>query len=107
MLSDVWGELQRAAGAMERLVELLEVEPQIKAPENPVELPDTREGRICFEHVSFSYPSRPGILAMGGFSLDIAPGEKICHIRDIRDDRVIRRYSLQPMNRSFDFCRNV
>jgi ATP-binding cassette subfamily B protein len=80
MLSDVWGELQRAAGAMERLVELLEVEPQIKAPADPVELPDTREGRICFEDVSFSYPSRPGTLAMGEFSLEIAPGEKIAFV---------------------------
>jgi len=80
MLSDVWGELQRAAGAMERIVELLEVEPQIKAPADPVELPDTREGRIRFEDVSFSYPSRPDTLAMGEFSLDIAPGEKIAFV---------------------------
>ncbi len=80
MLSDVWGELQRAAGAMERLVELLEVEPQIKAPENPVELPDTRNGRIQFEDVSFCYPSRPDTLALGGFTLDIESGEKIAFV---------------------------
>lgn len=80
MLSDVWGELQRAAGAMERLAELLEVEPQIKAPEDPVAFPDTREGRIRFEDVSFSYPSRPGTLAMDGFSLAIEPGEKIAFV---------------------------
>ncbi len=76
-LSEVWGELQRAAGAMERLVELLETEPVIKDPVNPVVLPDTREGRICFENVSFNYPSRPDTLAMDDFSLEILPGEKI------------------------------
>jgi ATP-binding cassette subfamily B protein len=80
MLSDVWGELQRAAGAMERLVELLEVEPQIRAPKDPVELPDTREGRIRFEDVCFNYPSRPDRLAMDDFSLDIQPGEKIAFV---------------------------
>ena len=80
MLSEVWGELQRAAGAMERLVELLEVEPQIKAPENPVALPATRDGRMHFADVSFSYPSRPNILALNKFSLEISPGEKIAFV---------------------------
>ncbi len=77
MLSDVWGELQRAAGAMERLAELLEVEPQITAPQNPLEFPAHREGRICFENVSFSYPSRPDTLALNTFSVAINAGEKI------------------------------
>jgi len=80
MLSDVWGELQRAAGAMERLAELLEVEPSIKAPENPLKFPDNREGRIHFEDVSFSYPSRPDRLALDGISLEIEPGEKIAFV---------------------------
>ena len=80
MLSEVWGELQRAAGAMERLVELLEVKPQIKAPENPVALPATRDGRMHFADVSFSYPSRPNILALNKFSLEISPGEKIAFV---------------------------
>jgi len=78
-LSEVWGELQRAAGAMERLVELLETEPVIKDPVNPVVLPDTREGRICFENVSFNYPSRPDTLAMDDFSLEILPGRENCY----------------------------
>ena len=80
MLSDVWGELQRAAGAMERLVELLEIEPQIRAPENPVTFPDTREGRIRFDDISFHYPSRPDTLALDKFFLDVSPGEKIAFV---------------------------
>jgi len=80
MLSDVWGELQRAAGAMERLAELLEVEPSIKAPENPLKFPDNREGRIHFDDISFSYPSRPDRLALDGISLEIEPGEKIAFV---------------------------
>jgi ATP-binding cassette subfamily B protein len=80
MLSEIWGELQRAAGAMERIIELLEVEPSIQSPEHPVPLPDTRDGRIRFDNVSFSYPSRPDTAAMDRFSLDIKPGEKIAFV---------------------------
>ena len=80
MLSDVWGELQRAAGAMERIVELLDAEPQIRAPDSPVQFPATRDGRIRFDAVSFNYPSRPGTLALDDFSLDIEPGEKIAFV---------------------------
>jgi len=80
MLSEVWGELQRAAGAMERLLELLGAEPNIVAPDEPVELPDTRDGRIAFQDVSFNYPSRPDTLALDSFSLDVEPGEKIAFV---------------------------
>lgn len=80
MLSETWGELQRAAGAMERLLELLSAEPKIRTPENPVPLPDTRDGRIHFDNVSFSYPSRPDTLAMNGFTLDVEPGERIAFV---------------------------
>jgi ATP-binding cassette subfamily B protein len=79
-LSEVWGELQRAAGAMERLLELLHAEPQIKAPENPVDLPAVREGRICFDNVSFNYPSRPAMKALDEFSIEIAAGEKVAFV---------------------------
>jgi len=79
-LSEVWGELQRAAGAMERLAELLQTEPSIKNPVNPVALPDTRKGSICFQNVSFSYPSRPDIRALENFTLEILPGEKIAFV---------------------------
>ncbi|MFQ5634027.1 MAG: ABC transporter transmembrane domain-containing protein [Gammaproteobacteria bacterium] len=80
MLSEVWGELQRAAGAMERLLELLNAEPNIRAPSNPVAFPDTRDGRIRFDGVSFSYPSRPDTRAMDGFTLDVEPGERIAFV---------------------------
>jgi ATP-binding cassette subfamily B protein len=79
-LSEVWGELQRAAGAMERLFELLDTEPQIKVPENPIPLPDTRDGRICFDNVSFHYPSRPAMPALQDFCVEIAPGEKVAFV---------------------------
>ena len=79
-LSEVWGELQRASGAMERLMELLDVEPAIKAPEDPVALPDTRNGHIRFEKVSFAYPSRPDTPAMEDFDLEISSGEKVAFV---------------------------
>jgi len=80
MLSETWGELQRAAGAMERLLELLDAEPNIRAPENPVAFPDTRDGRISFEDVSFSYPSRPDTLALNAFTLAVEPGERVAFV---------------------------
>jgi len=76
-LSEMWGEIQRAAGAMERLVELLEARPSVVAPTAPVALPERSEGRIAFESVTFGYPSRPGALAVDGFSLQVAPGETL------------------------------
>lgn len=79
-LSETWGELQRAAGAMERLLELLSAEPQVKSPLNPVPLPVTRDGRIRFQKVTFNYPSRPDTPALEQFSLEVAPGEKIAFV---------------------------
>lgn len=77
-LSEVWGEVQRGAGAMERLSELLLARPSIRAPEKPAELPGGRaSGRISFDKVSFSYPSRPGSMALQDFTLDIEPGETV------------------------------
>ena len=80
MLSEMWGEVQRAAGAMERLIELLEAKPAIRSPENPVAISPTNEGRIEFEDVCFSYPSRPNTMAMGNFNLDIEPGETVAFV---------------------------
>ena len=79
-LSEVWGEVQRAAGAMERLLELLDAEPAIRAPAEPVAMPAERVGRIAFDAVRFHYPSRPDTAALDGVSLEIAPGEKVAFV---------------------------
>ncbi len=80
-LSEMWSEVQRAAGAMERLVELQQAEPVIRAPEHPVELPPSEgAGRIEFDHVTFRYPSRPTQTALDDFSLSITPGETVAFV---------------------------
>jgi len=79
-LSEMWGEMQRAAGAMERLVELMTAKPNITAPQNPVGMPVPGKGEIDMDKVSFSYPSRPGTLAIDQFSLKVKPGETIAFV---------------------------
>jgi ATP-binding cassette subfamily B protein len=74
-ISEVVGDLQRAAGATERLFELLEVDSDIKAPSNPVPLPAPARGTVAFRDVTFHYPSRPDAAALQDFSLDVAAGE--------------------------------
>ena len=76
-LSESWGELQRAAGATERLVELLEARPDVAPPAAAVALPDRPRGEIAFEDVSFFYPSRPETASLDAFSLAVAPGETV------------------------------
>jgi ATP-binding cassette subfamily B protein len=76
-VSEVVGDLQRAAGATERLMELLATEPQIRAPANPQALPEPPRGEVTFENVSFHYPSRPDALALADFSLEVKPGETV------------------------------
>jgi ATP-binding cassette subfamily B protein len=76
-LSNLWGEIQRAAGAMERLSDLLHAEPAIQAPVDVEYLPTKILGLIRFEHVSFRYPSRPDSLALDDFSLEVRPGETV------------------------------
>jgi ATP-binding cassette subfamily B protein len=76
-LGEVWGDVQRAAGAMERLMELLHTEPDIKVPAEPVPLPDAGKGHIKLEEVCFHYPSRSRQLALDHFSLEIRPGETV------------------------------
>jgi ATP-binding cassette subfamily B protein len=79
-LAEMWGELQRAAGAMERTVELLESRPSIVVPANPEPLNRDERGRISFEHLTFSYPSRPETRALDDFNLEIAPGETVAFV---------------------------
>ena len=76
-ISEVIGDLQRAAGASERLIELLAIDPVIKSPEDPVPLPDPAIGHVLFSDVTFTYPSRPDDPALSDFSLDVAPGETV------------------------------
>lgn len=79
-LAEMWGEVQRASGAMERLVELLQSKPMIVTPTNPIRLPDPGEGRITMEDVSFNYPSRPNQPALQNLSLEIEPGETVAFV---------------------------
>ncbi|MCY4208985.1 MAG: ABC transporter transmembrane domain-containing protein [Roseovarius sp.] len=76
-LSEIWGELQRAAGATERIVELLQAEDNILDPDKPAPLPSPTRGEIWFDSVDFAYPSRPYIPALRKFNLKIRQGETI------------------------------
>ena len=76
-LSEVVGDLQRAAGATERLVDLLRTVPDIAAPTNPTPMPEPPRGAVGFEGVVFHYPSRPDQSALEGFELAIEPGERV------------------------------
>ncbi len=76
-LSEVWGEIQLAAGAAERLSELLNTRPQIVAVASPKALPETPEGTVKFEGVHFCYPTRPDDKALNGVSIDISAGQTV------------------------------
>ncbi len=76
-LSEIWGELQRAAGATERLVELLNAPDAVHDPAKPQSLPLPVKGAVRLDNVSFHYPSRPGMAALSAIDLDIAPGETV------------------------------
>ncbi|WP_250511273.1 ABC transporter transmembrane domain-containing protein [Caballeronia sp. GACF4] len=75
-VAEVWGDLQRAAGATERLLQLLAARSPVVEAESTVTLPARGEG-IRFENIGFSYPSRPGIAALSGLSLQVRPGEHV------------------------------
>lgn len=77
IISEVFGDLQRAAGATERLIELLDKEPKIFAPKSPTLMPDPPQGRVNFDDVIFYYPSRPDIPAITDFTLHINAGETV------------------------------
>ncbi len=76
-ISEVIGELQRAAGAAERLMELMQEIPDIATPTHPKALDVPPEGLICFNDVTFHYPSRPETAALEQFSLTVEPGRTV------------------------------
>ena len=76
-LTEVWGELQLAAGAAERLFELLAVEPEIEVRADPMPFPEPPRGEVAFEEVGFAYPTRPEVGALEGVSFVVAPGETV------------------------------
>jgi ATP-binding cassette, subfamily B, bacterial len=76
-LAEFHSDLQRAAGAAERLLQLLQTEPRIKAPAKPKPLPQPPQGSLAFERVTFTYPARPDRSALYDFSLAVKPGETV------------------------------
>lgn len=76
-LSETWGDVQKAAGAMSRIDELLTAQPTIVAPAHPLPLPEPARGAVVFEGVDFAYPARPEQPVLKGFSLQVQPGETV------------------------------
>jgi ATP-binding cassette subfamily B protein len=76
-LGDTWGDVQKAAGAMERVSDLLDARPSIAAPSHPIALPAPSRGEVALENVTFAYPGRPDLPAIRGFSLSVRPGERV------------------------------
>jgi ATP-binding cassette, subfamily B, bacterial len=76
-LSEVWGEVSQAAGAAERLTEILAVVPEIKSPAKPLALPVPARGEIAFDEVRFAYPSRPDVNALDALTFKVAAGETV------------------------------
>lgn len=76
-LGESWGDVQKAAGAMERIDELMRSEAAIRPPESPVLLPEPPRGEVSMSAVQFAYPGRPDLPALKGFSLTVRPGETV------------------------------
>jgi ATP-binding cassette subfamily B protein len=76
-LGEVWGEVQKASGAMERISELLGARPSIAAPAKPTVMPTPARGEVAFVNVTFAYPGRPELPALRGFDLKVSPGETV------------------------------
>ena len=76
-LSELWGELQRAAGAADRIAEILAERPAIAAPARPTRLPLPASGRVVFDDVVFHYPARPDRASLNGFAIAVEPGETV------------------------------
>jgi ATP-binding cassette subfamily B protein len=76
-LGETWGDLQKAAGAMERVGALLDARPTVASPAEPRPLPAPARGELAFQDVSFAYPGRPDLPALRDFSLSVRPGERV------------------------------
>ena len=76
-LGESWGDVQKAAGAMERIDELMRAEAAIRPPETPTILPEPPTGEVSMSAVQFAYPGRPDLPALKGFSLTVRPGETV------------------------------
>ncbi len=76
-LGEAWGDIQKSAGAMARVSEILDARPTIAAPANPRALPTPARGALAFEDVRFAYPSRSDAWALDGFDLVVRPGERV------------------------------
>lgn len=76
-LSEIYGDLQRAAGATVRIVELLAMEPAIRIPDKPLSLPMPPRGSVTLEHLTFSYPARQDSVTLEDVSLVVEPGETV------------------------------
>jgi ATP-binding cassette subfamily B protein len=76
-LGETWGDVQKTAGAMERVGEILAARPAIAPPSTPTPLPVPPRGEVAFDHVGFHYPGRPDLPALTDFSLTVRPGERV------------------------------
>jgi ATP-binding cassette subfamily B protein len=76
-LGETWGDVQKAAGAMERIGELLDARPTVASPAEPQPLPSPARGELAFQDVTFAYPARPDLPALREFSLSVRPGERV------------------------------
>jgi ATP-binding cassette, subfamily B, bacterial len=110
-LSQVWGEIAQASGAAERLFEILDVEPQIRAPARPVALPKPASGAVEFRDVNFAYPGRPNVPVLDRLSFRVAPGEKLALVgpsgagKSTIFQLILRFYDPVAGNVSFDGVR--
>jgi ATP-binding cassette subfamily B protein len=76
-IGETWGDVQKAAGAMERIDELMRAKPSIAAPPSPLAFPHPARGEVVFDDVTFAYPGRPDLPALQGLTLHVAPGETV------------------------------
>jgi len=76
-LGEAWGDIQKTAGAMARISEVMDAHPSIAAPPHPRPLPTPARGAVAFQKVVFAYPGRPDLAALNGFDLAVRPGERV------------------------------